>query len=277
MESRQLELIWHKGLCLVLLFAAVIVSWNSTFAQDRAIDTAPATNSTGLCRFAVALPEHEGPLTLGIFSPDGNLIRLLYRDAAVDSIPAGLNGLLISWNGKDDAGQPVPPGSYHARGLVHGKLAFSALPYSEADWHASRLQENNEPLLTPMLAEIQNPFPKNQIIVRAAQDALLETRPLLAIKAAPAGDQLLVTAEGLPIFSIPLDSSLAPENKPEVMLRHGSLAGTAELILISPQGRTSYLLSGLDQLVPLDAGALPMPPEIFVPDSASPDTEKPRP
>lgn len=277
MESRQLELIWHRGLSTCLLLATLLAPWSLCQAQDRAIDIAPATNSTGLCRFAVALPEREGPLTLGIFSPDGKLIRLLYRDAAIDSIPAGLNGLLISWNGKDDAGQPVPPGIYHARGLVHGKLAFSALPYSEEGWHASRLQENNEPFLTPMFAEIQNPFPKNQIIVRAAQDALLETRPLLAITATPAGDQLLVTAEGLPIFSIPLDPFLAPENKPEVMLRHGSLAGTAELILISPQRRTSYLLSGLDQLVPLDAGALPMPPEIFIPDSASPDTDKPRP
>ena len=37
-------------------------------------------NARGDQSFAVALPELEGPVTLGIFSGEGALLRLLYHD-----------------------------------------------------------------------------------------------------------------------------------------------------------------------------------------------------
>lgn len=268
MESRpqrkQQELPRKRGLAiffLILLFA--LFSLGSTDAQDRAQESISLTNTAGTsnpCRFALALPEMEGPLTLGIFSREAKLVRLLYCDTPIDSIPAGLNGLLISWDGKDDAGLAVPDGIYNARGLIHGKLAVSAFPRNDDVWYDFRLQETNDSPLCCDLCFIRSPFPKNRIVVMAARDALLQRRPLLTITATIHQDVASVTAEGLPIFSIPLNTASFNNIKPDMELHYGKNEGTAELSIKSAGGSSTYLLSGLDQLVPLDAGALPMPP-----------------
>lgn len=224
-------------------------------AQDRAQESLTSTNpaiSSHLCRFAVALPEMEGPLTLGIFSPEGNLIRLLYRDAPIDSIPAGLNGLLISWDGKDDSGAQVPIGLYHARGLVHRKLAASLMPYG-GDSSLQEIGEWSPVFMSTFLSQ-------NRIIVLSARDALLEKRLPISFVASCQMGKIVIAAERLPILEIPLESFRAAVN-PEVRLRQGSRMGTAELTVMSSQGKESYVIAGLDQIVPLDAGALPMPPD----------------
>jgi hypothetical protein len=243
-------------------------------SQDRAQESISSTNPESLCRFALALPEKEGPLTLGIFSPEGGLVRLLYRDASIETIPAGLNGLLISWDGKDDSGLPVPEGTYDALGLVHGKLTASLPRFSQrmAGMQDSRLQtgpkvseatNDSAPFATPFDTALPafHPFRSNRIIVMAARDALFENekRPQLTISARLMDKGVLVTAAGLPLFSLALDEYSQSTNS-RVELHRLSSPGEAELLLISPEGTTSIILSGLDQLVPLHAGSLPMPP-----------------
>lgn len=244
-----------------MLASAVVVSGIPCEAQDRAQESMTLTNpaiTTTLCRFALALPEMEGPLTLGIFSPEGNLIRLLYRDTAIDSIPAGLNGLLISWDGKDEAGVEVPPGIYHARGIVHGKIWYASANDAFPVWlsmHALQEKDLRSSLM-------QNLFPENRIAVLAARDALQERRPMLSISAQSGRGKVVLMADGLPIFEIETqhDRPLIFEN-PEIELHAENRAGTARLTLFFADRKESYQIFGLDQLVPLDAGALPMPPE----------------
>jgi hypothetical protein len=248
--SRQQEPAGKFSLLLLLLVTVV-----AGISQPRCVaqDVIPE----GICRFTLALPEMEGPLTLGIFSPRGELVKLLYQNAPVDSIPAGLNGLLISWDGKDDSRAGVPPGTYWARGLVHGALAISALPQHDGDWQYLSLQDD---ALGDALIISRAPFPRNRITVMAAQDALFDKRPLLAITAQLQGDHVLVTVDGLPLLTIPTPGAGA---SPVVELRHGNDAGVAELSLILPQGRESYTIYGLDRLVPLNAGSLEMPSDTF--------------
>ena len=255
---------WH-GVCAVLLLA-LLSATHRCAAQDRAQESISSTNPASLCRFALALPEKEGPLTLGIFSPDGKLIRLLYRDASIETIPAGLNGLLISWDGKDDVGMPVPEGTYEALGLVHGKLSVS-LPHffqtmagtQDSFFEVSKAKNDSMPVDTALPAF--HSFPSNRIIVMAARDALFENgkRPQLTITAGMMDKGVLVTAAGLPLFSLPLEEYSLTTNARVELHRLGN-PGEAELLLISPEGTTSIILSGLDQLVPLHAGSLPMPP-----------------
>jgi hypothetical protein len=260
-QKTQQELAMQRVLCRILLTAALLLFGNSSQAQDRAQESISSTNKANLCRFAVALPEMEGPLTLGIFSEDGTLIRPLYRETPIDAIPAGLNGLLLSWDGKDDSGVEVPEGIYHARGLVHGKLAHSEIPWNDPDWHGSRLLETNEPSIFPMTKLMLPEVRSNRIVVRAAPDALFQdgSRPSLAIMAQLQSNSIIVSAEGLPLTTIPLEGWNA-ETKPEVELHHGIRPGTAEITVISGDARVSFLLIGLDHLVPLDVGALPMSP-----------------
>jgi hypothetical protein len=209
--------------------------------------------------FAVALPELEGPVTMGIFSKSGERVRLLYQDAAFDSIPAGLNGLIMSWDGKNDQGKEVPAGVYMARGIVHGPISISALPVRELPTSPRSAGLQALPLISERPA-----FPDSGITIRAAQDELLESRPHLSVQAVRSGNDCVITAEGLPLASIP---HIATETNrpPTISLNHGAQTGTALLRVQDPSGVSLYTIKGLDRLVPLNAGALEVQADAFHP------------
>jgi hypothetical protein len=192
--------------------------------------------------FTVAIPAMEGPLTMGIFSEQGELVRLLYRDAPVENIPAGLNGLIMSWDGKNDQGTDVPSGIYRARGLVHGPIRVTQIPFFT-------------PVIFPLIPgeEPTSPLPANRIVLRAADDELLESRPLLSLHALKGSHEITLEAEGLPLMTIPLIPGVA---QAKVHFKHGPLAGEAALDVEGENFQESYLILGLDRIVPIDAGKL---------------------
>jgi hypothetical protein len=205
--------------------------------------------------FAVALSELEGPVTLGIFSEEGALLRLLYRDAPVESIPAGLNGLIMTWDQKDDQGRLAPAGNYIAKGLVHGPLTVSNLPFSER--RNGLMQPEELFALSPMTVI------KNTLTVRASRDALLEKRPPLSITARLEGKVCILAVEGLPILSVPLPQLGREDSHQRARLAHGVKEGSARLIVEDLGGTTTYEITGLDRLVPLSAGKLEVSPDAF--------------
>jgi hypothetical protein len=66
-----------------------------------------------------AVPD-EGRVTLGVFDGSGHLVRTLHALAPQENFRIGLNGLITGWDGKNDAGEPVPAGKYHVRGYLIG-------------------------------------------------------------------------------------------------------------------------------------------------------------
>jgi hypothetical protein len=274
---------------LALLLALVLVmDWCPLMAGEQVGGKEPPR--TFAQTIAVALPELEGPITIGIFSPDGELVRLLYRDAAVESIPAGLNGLIMAWDGKDDAGLPVSPGTYRVRGLVHGPITFSVRPSvdpsskifsSLSPYYCLEAQVPEEPLSSPLLSDPSLPFyppitDRNHLTIPAAKDELQEVRPWLRIEARIKNPSVMITAEGLPLAecSLPIGTSpsLSPRSssdkndrlKPRsVSLHEGPMPGTAQLSLRYAGGTESYFITGIDKIVPLEAGTLVIPPAAF--------------
>jgi hypothetical protein len=194
--------------------------------------------------FAVAIPAMEGPVTMGIFSEQGKLVRLLYWDAPVETIPSGLNGLIMTWDGKDDRGVDVPAGTYRARGLVHGPIRTSVLPFCTTTTFPPLPEE-----------EPGFPFPGNRIVLRAAEDELLDSRPLLAFSAVEREDSVGLEVEGLPVVSISLQE-VKGSAKEKVFCKHGPRAGEAVLVVERGNFQESYLVKGLDRIVPMDAGKL---------------------
>lgn len=86
-------------------------------------------------RFAFALPDLEGRINLGVFDSAGKLVRTLYVSAEESDFQIGLNGLIASWDGKNDLGEAVPPGRYRVRGYVVGReVAAEGLAYHFNDW-----------------------------------------------------------------------------------------------------------------------------------------------
>lgn len=209
----------------------------------------PAASQT----FAVAIPAMEGPITMGIFEEDGRMVRLLCRDAPVSSLPAGLNGLIMTWDEKDEAGLPVPTGLYRARGLVHGEIRADSLPRFQRRTFDDDLRDamRGSPCL-------QN---GGKITIRAAADELLETRPLIDVTAQQGRNGLTLMAGGLPLVDLPV----APEQASKITITHGPCPGAALVIVDNKNFSETISVDGLERMVPLDAGTLEVVSDAFHP------------
>ena len=64
----------------------------------------------------------EGTISLGIWDSNDKLVRVLNREAKIDSFTVEENSLSTTWDGKNDAGEDLPAGKYRARGYLVGKL-----------------------------------------------------------------------------------------------------------------------------------------------------------
>ncbi|MEY2481180.1 MAG: FlgD Ig-like domain [Verrucomicrobiota bacterium] len=64
----------------------------------------------------------EGTISLGIFDANGKLVRVLDREAKIDSFEVDADSLNTTWDGKNDAGEDFPPGKYRARGYLVAEM-----------------------------------------------------------------------------------------------------------------------------------------------------------
>ena len=74
----------------------------------------------------------EGTISLGIFDSNDKLVRVLHREAKIDNFTIDENSLKTTWDGKNDAGEDLPPGKYRARGYMVGRLKVDDLGKVEA-------------------------------------------------------------------------------------------------------------------------------------------------
>jgi hypothetical protein len=229
----------------------------------------PLSGEAAAQTFAMAIPELEGPLTLGVFTPEGALVRLLHRDAPVESIPAGLNGLLVTWDGRDATGAPVMPGTYRARGLVHGRIKDSLLPFRPSPLVFPRPEDARGEVASgqgtlsgigttqlPVRQPGEPPLliPASELHLPAAADAIYERRPevVLSVKLPARGtNTVTLLANGLPLLDLP-----APTGVKSARISRGLSSGTVLLTLCGDQGEELHTVTGCDRLVPLEAGRL---------------------
>jgi hypothetical protein len=112
----------------------------------------------------------EGTISLGIYDHTGKLVRILHRAATGDEFVAALDGYITHWDGLDDAGQPMPPGHYSARGYMIGgvtvhqvdlnpptKSGSNAVPAASAS-----PGDSAEPLLQGMASGFTYEFPNGK-------------------------------------------------------------------------------------------------------------------
>ncbi len=77
-------------------------------------------------------PPMDGTISLGIYDPNGKLVRVLHREAKIDNFTLEADSLKTTWDGRDDSGQDLPPGKYHARGYLVGRLKVERLGQAAA-------------------------------------------------------------------------------------------------------------------------------------------------
>ena len=147
-------------------------------------------------------PSAEGTISLGIYDPAGKLVRVLCDEWPIADFEAGLNGLSTEWDGKDAAGQPVPAGTYAAKGFHAGDVVVDGEAFHFNDWittdDAPRVMTissvgvlaGGDLLLAAGLAESKNALLRyslqntNPWVVLASEP---QTGPLQTIKLAAAG------------------------------------------------------------------------------------------
>jgi hypothetical protein len=79
-------------------------------------------------------PPMEGAFSLGIYDAAGKLVRVLHREADVDEFEIGRDALITTWDGNNDAGEPLPAGRYSARGYAIGDVQVEGIGFSGNDF-----------------------------------------------------------------------------------------------------------------------------------------------
>ena len=93
-----------------------------TLAQTIAASPLPSAVASRSVPLRFVPPPMEGTISLGIWDSNDKLVRVLHREAKIDSFTVEENSLSTTWDGKNDAGEDLPAGKYRARGYLVGKL-----------------------------------------------------------------------------------------------------------------------------------------------------------
>src|SRR4051812_46050098 len=94
---------------IALVFAAAWLA-GDCLAQESPSPT--ATPGPRSIRVSFVPPPLDGTISLGVYDAKGKLVRVLFREADINEFDIGSDSLSTTWDGKDDAGENVPPGKY---------------------------------------------------------------------------------------------------------------------------------------------------------------------
>jgi hypothetical protein len=106
-------------------------------AQESAQSPQPSPAPERSIRVSFVPPPLDGTITLGIYDEKGKLVRVLFREADINEFTIGNDALSTAWDGKNDAGENVPPGKYTGHGFVVGDLKIEGVGFFFNDWITS--------------------------------------------------------------------------------------------------------------------------------------------
>src|SRR3979411_2690534 len=108
----------------VFAFATLTAAQESPTASPSPSASSAPTRSV---RISFLPPPLEGTISLGIYDKSGQLVRVLHQEAEVDEFTVGADALVTKWDGKNDDGEDLPAGKYHARGYLVDCLKLEEL------------------------------------------------------------------------------------------------------------------------------------------------------
>jgi hypothetical protein len=113
----------YAGILTLFAIGGIVLAQESptpTATPEQAPSPSPAAARNVPLRFVP--PPMEGTISLGIWDSNDKLVRVLHREAKIDIFTIDENALKTTWDGKNDAGEDLPPGKYRARGYLVGRL-----------------------------------------------------------------------------------------------------------------------------------------------------------
>ena len=151
---------------------------------------APTTSPARSVRISFLPPPLEGTISLGIYDAWGQLVRVLHQEAELDEFTVGEDALVTKWDGKNDDGEDLASGKYHAHGYLVGHLKVDELgkaPTAAPDFNAAR---------TVQIKLIPNPLANDE-------------RPIVVLAVGfDDENSFLRTADGLPLFTMSKEPKL---------------------------------------------------------------------
>ena len=125
-----------KKTALALLMSALLSSMSAQESPSPPPGNSPPPAPRNI-QVSFVPPPLDGTISLGVYDPQRKLVRVLFREADINEFTIGSDSLSTSWDGKDDAGENVPPGKYSAHGFVVGDLKIEGVGFFFNDWVAS--------------------------------------------------------------------------------------------------------------------------------------------
>src|SRR6266478_10249630 len=144
----------------------------------------PSPSPARSVRISFIPPPMDGTISLGIYDQSGKLVRVLHQNAQLNDFTIGADALVTQWDGKDDAGQDLPAGQYHARGYLIGPLKLEDLGQT------SPPKPDTDTNSVVKVRLVPDPLRKNKSPVIEAGIGF------------GAGGSYLETTDGLPLFKI---------------------------------------------------------------------------
>ncbi|MFL6514104.1 MAG: hypothetical protein ACJ8M1_03690 [Chthoniobacterales bacterium] len=228
----------------IIAFAFVAITCGTSRAQEPTaspeVSAAPTVEPTIAAtpilgrsvRISFIPPPLEGTISLGIYDLTGRLVRVLHQQAGLDAFTIGADALVTRWDGKDDDGQDLPAGKYHARGYVVGALQLDKLDDNSAPPSAGAVSEKIAVKL------VSNPLGKNSKANVELTAGFDDT------------DSFLETADELPLYII----SERTDIRSIIANRNGQ--NSVDVWQDSDAGMEHFRISKLDQMMAFDCGTL---------------------
>src|SRR6266516_1883928 len=98
----------------------------------ESLSPSPSASSARSVQLSFVPPPLEGTISLGIYDESGKLVRVLHQEAELNEFTIGADALVTQWDGKNDDGEDLPAGKYHARGYLIGNLKVQDLGQAAA-------------------------------------------------------------------------------------------------------------------------------------------------
>ena len=151
----------------------------------------PSASPARNVRISFVPPPLEGRISLGIYDAQGKLVRVLHQEGDLREFTIGADALVTQWDGKNDNGDDLPAGRYHAHGYLVGPLKVEDVVPGSASPPESNSNASVKVKLMP------NPLAN-------------DTRALVGLAAGfDNNGSYLKTNDGLPLFTISKSPNLS--------------------------------------------------------------------
>jgi hypothetical protein len=190
----------------------------------------PSASPARSVRISFVPPPLEGRISLGIYDAQGKLVRVLHQEADLNEFKIGADALVTQWDGKNDDGEDLPAGKYHARGYLIGLLKVEDLSQPAASPTENNSSANVRVKLTP------NPLANDK-------------RAIVELTAGFDSDgSFLKTNDDLPLFTVNESPNLT---RVSIMKK-----GDKSVDIWQTDGASShqFRISNVDQMMAFDCG-----------------------